>query len=1243
MSNFLSNNIPLNNSNLYFSYNINTIAGTSTSGYNFDASSSSLCNLNNPQGVCVDSIGNIYIADTSNHRIRFIPVISGTYFNQTMNANWMYTIAGTGTAGNSVGDIATSCALNSPGSVWVDSIGNIYIADTLNHRIKFIPVITKSYFNQSMTQYWIYTIAGTGNSGYNNDATTATLCNLYAPIGVSVDSIGNVYIADTSNYVIRFIPVISNSYFGISMTQYLMYIIAGTRTSSDSISGTSALLSNINTVNSLTVDSIGNVYIADKGNNKIKFIPITTGTYFSISMTKNCMYTIAGNGSTTPLIDASSATLCNLSVTGVSLDIDGNVYIADHNNNLIRFIPIKSGIYFGKYMTQYWMYTIAGSSTDTQSILKPYPTRSIINKQYGICVDSQRNIYTVGPSYLYKLYSYKPILYPSITNTYFGQSMTANNIYKIAGSTKNGITYGDAIGALATSQLYYPYGISVDTLGNVYIADTNNSKIKFIPVITNTYFGQSMTANNVYTIAGSTQNGLTSGDAIGALSTSQLYSPFGVSVDTLGNVYIADTGNNKIKFIPVITNTYFGQSMTANNIYTIAGSIQNGLTYGDANGALATSQLYYPYAMSVDSLGNLYIIDIGNHKIKFIPVITNTYFGQSMTANNIYTIAGSIQNGLTYGDANGALATSQLYTPVNISVDTLGNVYIADRDNNKIKFIPVIPGTYFGQSMVANNIYTIAGSTQNGSSDGDAIGALSTSQLSAPCGVSVDSIGNVYIADTYNNKIKFIPVIPGTYFGQSMTANNIYTIADSTYQMNTPFGISLDTLGNIYILQIISNTILIMCSGFTSVYIKNMPLNSIYTIAGSTFGDAIGALSTSQLSSPYGVSVDTLGNVYIADSGNHKIKFIPVIPGTYFGQTMTANNIYTILDWSYQLTYPKSVCVDSLGNVYFTDSGNHKIKFIPVITNTYFGQSMTANNVYTIAGSTQNGLTSGDAIGALSTSQLNNPSSVCVDSLGNVYIADRDNNKIKFIPVIPGTKTYFGQSMTANNIYTIAGSTQNSLTYGDTIGALSTSQLNYPFGVSVDTLGNVYIADTFNNKIKFIPVITGTKTYFGQSMTANNIYTIAGTPRIVADGDVNGALATSQLHSPQSVCVDSLGNVYIADSANHKIKFIPVIPGTYFGQSMITNNIYTIAGSTQNSLTYGDTIGALSTSQLYSPFGVSVDSLGNVYIADGRNNKIKKILTKQYYNNTFRRLYSGYKVKNNDALYYNQGILSLTS
>jgi sugar lactone lactonase YvrE len=265
-----------------------------------------------------------------------------------------------------------------------------------------------------------------------------------------------------------------------------------------------------------------------------------------------------------------------------------------------------------------------------------------------------------------------------------------------------------------------------------------------------------------------------------------LYTPYGVATDTNGNIYLADSNNNRIRFVPKTSGSYFGQSMTANFLYTIAG---NGSASYGGDGAVATAgQIRFPNGVTLDSEGNVYITDTNNHRIRFVPKTNGTYFGQSMTANYIYTIAGTGAAGYSGDDA---LATSKnLYWPGAINLDSNGNLYIADTYDHRIRFVPKTNGSYFGQSMTANFIYTIGGDgTAAFGGDG---GAATSAQLNHPKGVAVDTVGNVYVGDYLNNRIRciaktrirFIPKTSGTYFGQSKTANYIYKLGGSATAYN---------------------------------------------------------------------------------------------------------------------------------------------------------------------------------------------------------------------------------------------------------------------------------------------------------------------------------------------------------------------------------------------------------------------------------------------------------------------------
>ena len=331
--------------------------------------------------------------------------------------------------------------------------------------------------------------------------------------------------------------------------------------------------------------------------------------------------------------------------------------------------------------------------------------------------------------------------------------------------------------------------------------------------------------------------------------------------------------------------------------------------------------------------------------------------------------------------------------------------------------------------------------------------------------------------------------------------------------------------------------------------------NVITTFAGSgtagNSGDGSAATSA-QMNYPSGVSVDISGNVYIADSWNNNIRMVT-----------KAGIITTIAgtgDWgsggdgraatSAQLNGPIQVSVDISGNVYIADGYNFKIRMVT-----------RRGIITTIAGTGAQG-TIGDN-GPATSAQLMFASGLSLDISGNVYIAESSNCKIRMVN-------------SAGIITTIAG-TGDWGSSGDG-GAATSAQLNFPYGVSVDISGNVYIADQNNHRIRIVT-------------SAGIITTFAGSEwRSGSSGD-GGAATSATLYYPRGVSVDISGNVYIADS-NNKIRMVSS-----------TGIITTIAG-TGTPGSSGDG-GAATSAQLYYPSGVSLDISGNVYIADGNNHKVR--------------------------------------
>ena len=330
--------------------NIYTVAGNDTAGYSGDGGAATSAKLYNPIGVAVDASGNLFIADFYNNRIRKVST-SGV----------ITTVAGNGTSGYSGdGGAATSAELNYPISVAVDGSDNLYIVDYNNTVIRKVA-----------TNGTISTVAGNGITGYSGDGGAATSAELNGLIGVAVDGGGNLYIADPGNNRIRKVstngiitPVAGNGYnAGI-----------GGGYSGDGGAATSAALYY---PQSVYVDGSGNLYIADAGNNRIRKVS-----------TNGIITTVAGNGTSGYSGDGGTATSAKLNVpTGVAVDRNGNLYIADTRNNVIR-----------KVATNGIINTVAGNSKQGYSGDGGPATSAELNYPNSVAEDGNGNLYIVDQS-----------------------------------------------------------------------------------------------------------------------------------------------------------------------------------------------------------------------------------------------------------------------------------------------------------------------------------------------------------------------------------------------------------------------------------------------------------------------------------------------------------------------------------------------------------------------------------------------------------------------------------------------------------------------------------------------------------------------------------------------------------------------------------------------------------------------------------------------------------------------------
>jgi hypothetical protein len=686
-------------------------------------------------------------------------------------------------------------------------------------------------------------------------------------------------------------------------------------------------------------------------------------------------------------------------------------------------------------------------------------------------------------------------------------------------------------------------GVSTDGFGNLVIADQGNNRVRVAAASTGTFYGQAMTAGDIYTVAGDGNAGFF-GDG-GPATAAEMNSPAGVVVDGAGNLVIADQGNNRVRVVAASTGAFYGQAMTAGDIYTVAGGGVNGL--GD--GLPATfAELHRPEGVKVDASGNLVIADAFDNRVRVVAASTGTFYGRAMTGGDIYTVAGDGTAGFA-GDGGPATA-AELNTPAGVVVDGAGNLVIADQGNNRVRVVAASTGRFYGRAMTAGHIYTVAGDGTAGfAGDG---GPATAAQLHGPAGVAVYGSGNLVIADGSNNRVRVVAAKTGTSFGQAMTAGDIYTVAGDGY------------------------------------------------LAFS--GDG-GPATAAEFGMPGWVTADGAGMV-IADRGNCRIRVVAAKTGRFYQQAMTAGDVYTVAGdgkCSTSGSQPNgvparstnvnadTVAVDHAGNILAAEG--RFIRVVAVKTGAFYGQAMTAGDIYTVAGDGQIGF-SGDG-GPATSAQIHAFGGLAQDAAGNLVFADTGNDRIQVVAATAGT--FYGQPMNPGDIYTVAGGG----TGGDG-GPGTAAKLKVPLGLALDGAGNVVIGDQRDFRVRVLAATTGT--FYGQAMTTGDIYTVAGGG---CCGLGDGGPATAASLEPAGVAVDGTGNLVIADPGNDRIRVVATTTGTFYGQAMTTGDIYTVAGD--GNIGFSGDGGPATTAMLANPADVAVDSAGNLLIADPNNHRIRAV------------------------------------
>ncbi len=1026
---------------------VETLAGTGQMGS--DNGPANQATFNNPQGIALDSRGNLWVVDSGNHLVRRINLFTKK----------VETIAGKAGSTGSTDGTGETARFNAPFGIAVESESlaqqlereqrgdppppvSVIVADTGNSLLRRVretgqvetvgtgAAKTESHLQSSPTLPLSHSptppLSHFPPPPLSHSPTLTltrapapplafTALSFNAPTGVATDSLGNIYVSESASNRVKTILRDGRVVFatqtntltgprGIAITESGKVVIAESSRSGRQVSYGEP------EITSITPDRTSNrsgTKITIKGKNLWDPLVSVSGIAVSTAQTQDTqtiifttpalpsgratvalqtrgglaqtsllvepvplnallpgqITTVAGG--TTFIGDGSAATSAVVVPEGITFDADGNLYIADPQNNRIRKVAARTGV----------ITTVAGTGVfGSDGDGRPATLATLANPT-GIAIDSGGNLF-ISDSYRIRRIDATT----GIISAYAGRA------------DQSGFLFGDG-GPATEATFFRPRGISLDSAGNLFVADFANRRARKVDA----------TTRIITTVAG---GGYDRADNILA-ANSVLDFPTDIAVDSGGNLFIADL--NRIRKVDAKTGI----------ITTVAGGGNPADNLGD--GGKATEALLNGASdglgIRVDAAGNLFIADKGNNRIRKVDAVTRV----------ITTVAG-IGGSQGFSGDNGPATQAALSTPVVAIADAAGNLLIADGGNARVRKVDAVRGI----------ITTLVGSGRAASTgDGD---LATVASLNFPGAVTVDSSGNIFLADTESSRVR--KVDSRTRIITNFAGNGLLLedgIVATQAALLKPVDIALDTLGNLYIAD----------PGTQRIRKVDVKSGIITTVAGmdrvSDFSGDGGQATAATLNGPVGVAVDAAANVYISDQYNQRIR--KVAAGTGIISTFAGNGKQGFSGDSgpateASLQVPVGIAVDSVGNLYIADLRNYRIRRVDSVTGI----------ITTVAG---NGRldSSGDGGegGRATDASLIFPQGVAVDPAGNIYIVDYD----RLLKV----------SSVSGIITTIAGGGEFGH-IGDNGPAIEANV--DPVRVALDAAGNLYIADRINHRIRAV-------------------------------------------------------------------------------------------------------------------------------------------------------------------------------
>jgi sugar lactone lactonase YvrE len=700
-------------------------------------------------------------------------------------------------------------------------------------------------------------------------------------------------------------------------------------------------------------------------------------------------------------------------------------------------------------------------------------------------------------------------------------------------TTLAGSAFGfDGTGPAATFNS--PYGVASDGT-YLYVADSGNNKIRKIEI----------TSGAVTTLAGTGDTGA----ADGKRTVATFNYPQGITIDTTNtNLYVADSGNNKIRKIVIATGDV---STVAGVAYTTGANtaVDDVSTKATFNG---------PSGITIDATNtNLYVADTGNNKIRKIVIGTG----------DVSSVTGVANTAGVGGATEGAGAMVTFSGPSGITIDaTNTNLYVADTNNNKIRKIVIVGGV----------VSSVTGTAGTASTSGATDGVAATAAFSGPSGITSDGT-YLYVVDSGNNKTRKILItsgnvssVTGALSTPALAGAAGGAVTGATF--NYPRGITI--IGNsLYVADTFNNTI-------RTVSLLTVPPATVGALAGTPFGtDGTGAAAS--FSNIHGITSDGT-NLYVADTYNNKIRKIVIATGvvTTFAGTGAAGAVDgigavgAVVGLNVEATFnePWGITTDG-ANLYVADRANNKIRKIVIAT----------GEVSSFTGALDTAVTAGAADGTGATVSFHFPMGITCDG-ANLYVTDTYNDKIRKIVIATGVVSSVTGVASTAPVYTVGMNTAAD-------GAGTTATFSYPYGITTDG-SSLYVVDSGNYKIRKIAPSSGTlSSMTSATAVVSSLTGVADTAGVA--GAADGAATTATFDQPNGITTDGT-NLYVVDQFNNKIRKIVIATGVV---SSLTGKAYTVGVT-------GAVDGPGAAATFHFPMGITSDG-SSLYVTGSTIRKIQ--------------------------------------